>query len=177
VGRLKTAVPAENTAAQEQIGRIKSTAETAVSSVRNIALLLRPSMLDDLGLVPAIEWQAREVSRRSEMEVEVEASGVSDDLREEYKTCIYRVTQEALNNAARHSGGHRAWVRLEETDNQSAVVVKDDGHGFDASKTRGLGLLGMEERVRRLGGRLEISSTPGQGTVLRAELPQSGRTA
>jgi signal transduction histidine kinase len=176
VGRLKTAVPSDNAVAQEQIGRIKSTAETAVNSVRNIALLLRPSMLDDLGLIAAIEWQAREVSRRSEMEVEVETAGASEDLSDDEKTCIYRVTQEALNNAARHSGARRAWVRLEETSDQTTVVIKDDGRGFDPAKTRGLGLLGMEERVRRLGGRLEIHATPGQGTVLRAELPRGRKT-
>ena len=174
VGRLKAAIPFENTAAQEQLARIKTTAETTVNAVRNIALLLRPSMLDDLGLIAAIEWQAREISRRSDMEVEVEApagAGNSEELAEEYKICIYRVTQEALNNAARHSGGHRAWVKLEQTPDYIAVSIRDDGRGFDPNTTRGLGLLGMEERVRRLGGKLEINSQAGQGTRLRAELP------
>jgi signal transduction histidine kinase len=170
VGRLRAAIPPEDVDAQEQIGRIKSTAETAVNSIRNIALLLRPSMLDDLGLVAAIEWQAREVSRRSEMEVEVEPVGVPEDLTEEYKICIYRVTQEALNNAARHSGGKRAWVRIGQAGEAIAVTVRDDGHGFDPKKTRGLGLLGMEERVRRLGGKLEVQSG-NEGTTLTAELP------
>ena len=90
--------------------------------------------------------------------------------------CIYRITQEALNNAARHSGGHRAWVKLEQTADRIAVIVRDDGHGFDSSKTRGMGLLGMEERVRRLGGKLELSSKPGEGTVLNAELPLQRRS-
>ena len=171
VGRLKALIPPENTVAQDQIARIKSTAENAVRSVRNIALLLRPSMLDDLGLIAAIEWQAREISRRTEMEVEVESPGVSDDLAEEYKICIYRVTQEALNNAARHSGGRRAWVRIEQTADHIAVTIRDDGRGFDPQKTRGLGLLGMEERVRRLGGKLEINSESGRGHRARAELP------
>jgi signal transduction histidine kinase len=170
LGRLKALIPPDDAAAQEQIGNIKSTAEGAVNAVRNIALLLRPSMLDDLGLIAAIEWQAREVSRRTEMEVEVESAGVSEDLAEEYKICIYRVTQEALNNAARHSGGRRAWVRIEQTGEEIVVTVRDDGRGFDAGKTRGLGLLGMEERVRRLGGRLEIQSSVGSGTVVRVEL-------
>jgi signal transduction histidine kinase len=170
VGRLRAAIPPDSVEAQEQIGRIKSTAETAVNSIRNIALLLRPSMLDDLGLIAAIEWQAREVSRRSEMEVEVESLGVPEDLTEEYKICIYRVTQEALNNAARHSGGKRAWVRISQSGNSIAVAVRDNGHGFDPRKTRGLGLLGMEERVRRLGGKLEVQSGS-DGTTITAELP------
>lgn len=179
VGRLKTAIPPDNQAAQEQLAQIKTTAENTVNAVRNIALLLRPSMLDDLGLIAAIEWQAREISRRSEMEVEVEApaaGSVSETLSEEYKICIYRVTQEALNNAARHSGGKQAWVKLEQSADRIAVTIRDDGRGFDARKTRGLGLLGMEERVRRLGGKLEIDSRPGEGTVLKAELPLQGKS-
>jgi signal transduction histidine kinase len=179
VGRLKAAIPTDNTAVHEQLAQIKETAESTVNAVRNIALLLRPSMLDDLGLVAAIEWQAREISRRSDMEVEVEAPagvGIAENLSEDYKICIYRVAQEALNNAARHSGGHRAWVKLEQTADHIAISVRDDGRGFDTRKTRGLGLLGMEERVRRLGGKLDITSHPGGGTVLRAELPSAGRS-
>jgi signal transduction histidine kinase len=176
LGRLKTAIPTENAAAQEQFGRIKSTAESAVNSVRNIALLLRPSMLDDLGLIAAIEWQGREVSRRTEMDVEVESSGVSEDLAEEYKICIYRVTQEALNNAARHSGGRHAWVRIEQTGDHIAAIIRDDGRGFDPTKTRGLGLLGMEERVRRLGGKLDVQSSREGGTSVRADLPLTGKS-
>src|ERR1035438_10858337 len=81
---------------------MKSVAELAVGTVRDIALLLRPSMLDDLGLVAALEWQGREVSRRSEMEVAVESENVSEDLPDEYKICVYRLVQEALNNAVGH---------------------------------------------------------------------------
>jgi signal transduction histidine kinase len=179
VGRLKAAILPDNAIAHEQLARIKATAESTVTAVRNIALLLRPSMLADLGLIAAMEWQAREISRRSELEVEVEApagSGISETLAEEYKICIYRVTQEALNNAARHSGGRRAWVKLEQTADHIAVTIRDDGHGFDPRKMRGLGLLGMEERVRRLGGKLEVTSKAGEGTVLRAELPLRGKS-
>ncbi len=179
VGRLKAAIPPDNTVAQDQLAQIKTTAETTVNAVRNIALLLRPSMLDDLGLIAAIEWQAREISRRSEMEVEVETPagvGISEKLAEDYKICIYRVTQEALNNAARHSAGKRAWVKLDQTGEYIAVTIRDDGHGFDSRTTRGLGLLGMEERVRRLGGKLDITSHPGQGTILRAELPLQAKS-
>ena len=175
LGRLKAVIPPGNTAAEEQIIKIRSAAESAVGAVRNIALLLRPSMLDDLGLIAAIEWQGREVSRRTDMEVEVDSSGVSDDLREEYKICIYRVTQEALHNAARHSGGKHAWVRIEQTRERIVLTIRDDGHGFDPARTRGLGLLGMEERARRLGGRLDIRSKAGEGTTLKLELPLAGR--
>jgi signal transduction histidine kinase len=150
---------------------MKALAERSVNSVRNMALLLRPSMLDDLGLVPALEWQAREVSRRSEMEVEVESSGVPENLAEEKKICIYRVAQEALNNAARHSGGHNARVTIRQKDAAIFLSIHDDGGGFDPHHSRGLGLLGMEERVRRLGGSFRVDSKPGAGTTIEATLP------
>jgi signal transduction histidine kinase len=82
----------------EKTVNIKGLVEASVRVVRNTALLLRPSMLDDLGLVPALRWQAREVSKRMSMDVSVAADNVSDDVPDEYKTYIYRVVQEALNN-------------------------------------------------------------------------------
>ena len=136
-----------------------------------LALLLRPSMLDDLGLIAALEWQGREVSRRSEMEVEVQSVDVSEKIPDEYRICIYRLVQEALNNAARHSSAKNAKVTVEQTADKILVRVSDDGRGFDPQRVRGLGILGMEERVRRLGGTFTIDSKPGSGTTLRAEFP------
>jgi signal transduction histidine kinase len=173
VGSLASSIPAEDVGARERLSRVKALAEGTVNSVRNIALLLRPSMLDDLGLVAALEWLAREVSRRGEMEVEVEARGVSDHLPEEYRVCVYRVVQEALNNAQRHSGGRNARVRVEQSASEIAITVRDDGHGFDPKRTRGLGLLGMEERVARLKGTLRVESAPGVGTVIDVRLPMT----
>jgi len=171
VGRLAVSVPPDNTQMKGHVERIKSVAETSVQTVRNIALLLRPSMLDDLGLIAALEWQGREVSRRSEMEVDIQSQGVSEELPDEYRICIYRLVQEALNNAARHSSAKNATVNVEQTADKILVTVFDDGRGFDPHRTRGLGILGMEERVRRLGGSLNIDSKPGAGTTLRAEFP------
>jgi signal transduction histidine kinase len=128
-------------------------------------------MLDDLGLVAALEWQAREVSRRGQMEVDVQSEDISEDLPDEYKTCIYRLVQEALNNAARHASARSARVTARQTAEKIIVVIKDDGSGFDFKKSRGMGILGMHERVKRLGGTLTIESQPGGGTVLTAELP------
>jgi signal transduction histidine kinase len=173
VGRLAADIPPEDSAARERLKRVKELAEGSVNSVRNIALLLRPSMLDDLGLVAALEWLAREVSRRGEMEVEVEASGVSKSLPEDYKTCIYRVVQEALNNAQKHSGGHNARVRVEQANGQIVIRIHDDGRGFEATRTRGMGLLGMEERLTRLKGTLRVESAPGAGTTVEARLPEA----
>ena len=170
VGRLSSQME-KDAPGQEMAQRIKAVAERTVHTVRNMALLLRPSMLDDLGLVSAVEWYAREISRRGEIEVEVKAEDVSETLPDPLKVCIYRVVQEAVNNAQRHAQAKNVVVELKETSQAVKVQVRDDGRGFDAKRTRGMGLLGMEERVKRLGGTLAIESQPGMGTIIRAELP------
>jgi signal transduction histidine kinase len=167
LGRLPASAPE----AKEQIDRMKSVAERTFQSVRNIALLLRPSMLDDLGLAAALEWQGREVSRSSEIEVDVQPGNLSDDLPDEYRICIYRFVQEALQNAVRHSSATAATVTVEQSANRVVVRVEDNGAGFDPQRTRGLGLLGMEERVKRLGGSFTVQSVPQQGSTVTAELP------
>jgi signal transduction histidine kinase len=171
VGQLSKLVLPEDSVTQAQIGHIKSVAESAVKSVRDIALLLRPPMLDDLGLVPALEWQAREISRRSEMEVEVHSENVSEDLGDETKVTIYRLVQEALNNAASHAAAKNAQVTITQKADKITVQINDDGHGFDPSRQRGMGILGMEERARRLSGIFRIDSAPGKGATVKAELP------
>jgi signal transduction histidine kinase len=170
VGRLSNQL-GNDAKGQEMVQRIKTVAERTVQTVRNMALLLRPSMLDDLGLVPALEWYAREISRRGEVEVGVNAENVSETLPDQLAVCIFRVVQEALNNAQRHARAKNVSVELHQTPIAVQVQIKDDGIGFDAKRTRGMGLLGMEERVKRLGGTIAIESGPGTGTVIRAELP------
>ncbi len=171
VGQLSKLVPPDDKVTQAQISHIKSVAETAVKSIRDIALLLRPPMLDDLGLIPALEWQAREISRRSEMEVEVHSEKVSEDLGDEMKVTIYRLVQEALNNAASHASAKNAKVTVVQSQDKITVEITDAGHGFDPKRQRGMGILGMEERVRRLGGTLIIESASSKGSTVKAELP------
>ena len=171
VGQLSKLVPSDDSVTQAQITHIKSVAETAVKSIRDIALLLRPPMLDDLGLIPALEWQAREISRRSDMEVEVHSQNVSEDLGDETKVTVYRLVQEALNNAATHAAAKNAKVTVVQGSDRITIEITDDGHGFDPKRQRGMGILGMEERVRRLGGTLTIESAPGKGVTVKAELP------
>jgi signal transduction histidine kinase len=157
--------------AHESVLLLRRLAETSVGVIRNMALLLRPSMLDDLGLVPALRWQAREMTRRTGIRVRVAAEDVPDDLPDEHRTCLYRVVQEALNNSGKHSHAStvRVSVRLEE--NHLRVVIQDDGSGFDPAKDKGMGLIGMEERVKALGGVLRVDSEPGGGTIVSALLP------
>ena len=159
---------------REGLGNIKRLAQTCVNEVRNMALLLRPSMLDDLGLVAAVEWQAREISKRTGLLVETVDENVPDDLPEEHKICVYRVVQEALNNCSKHANAKRAKVTLRRVPGHLRVIVDDDGRGFDAVRVRGLGLIGMQERVSQLGGDLNVDSDPGRGTRVSADLPLPG---
>jgi signal transduction histidine kinase len=154
---------------------IRKLAESSVHVVRNMALLLRPSMLDDLGLVPALQWQAREISKRTGMAVTVDAGSVADDLPEEHKTCVYRVVQEALHNCARHARARSVRIEVVQESERIRLSVIDDGQGFDTAHTRGLGLLGIEERVTHLGGRFHLQSEPGRGARLRIEIPLAPR--
>jgi signal transduction histidine kinase len=149
---------------------IRGVAGNGMNEIRNMALLLRPSMLDDFGLLPALEWQAREIGKRTGMRVQV-SSEMPGELPEEHKTCIYRVVQEALNNCAQHAQASAVQVCVRHQAGQILVTVQDDGSGFDPQRVRGLGLLGMEERARHLGGTFEIDSRPGRGTLLRVTLP------
>jgi signal transduction histidine kinase len=160
----------------EHIETIKHLVEGMIRIVRNMALLLRPSMLDDLGLVPALKWQAREVSKRTSMDVSVAAEFVSDDFPDEYKTCIYRVVQEALHNVSNHAHAGTVRIRVQQEPDRLTLSIQDDGQGFDTKQVKGLGLLGIHERVTRLGGKCTVHSAPGRGTVLAVELPLASRT-
>ena len=160
--------------AAEVRGRVRSIAslaETALNTVRDLALLLRPSMLDDFGLVPALNWHAREMRKRTGLDIRLEAGDDCNALPDEHKTCIYRFIQEALNNAARHAHARSLRVSVHNEGPRVRFSVQDDGDGFDKRTVRGLGLLGMEERVRQLGGRFRIDSQPGRGATISAEIP------
>jgi signal transduction histidine kinase len=157
-------------AVRAHLDSIRGVAQKGMSEIRNMALLLRPSMLDDFGLLPALEWQAREIGKRTGLRVQV-ASEMTGELPEEHKTCVYRIVQEALNNCARHAQARAAQVCVREESETIVVTVQDDGTGFDPQRVRGLGLLGMEERTRHLGGTFVIDSQAGRGTFLRVTLP------
>jgi signal transduction histidine kinase len=153
--RLDAQSPA---ASRSSVETIRGLVEGTVRVVRNMALLLRPSMLDDLGLIPALRWQAREMSKRTSMDVSVAAELTSDDLPEQFKTCLYRVVQEALHNCERHSHATTVRIRVHQQGGWLTLRIEDDGQGFNARQVKGLGLLGIEERAARLGGTCEVDS-------------------
>lgn len=151
----------------------------SIRQVRDLALHLRPAMLDDLGLVAALGWLVERFAQRTGLDCRLVADPTEvTDVPAEVGTACYRVVQEALTNAARHARARRVRVELAEHAGRLSLVVRDDGIGFDATRARGappgdrsLGLLGMHERVELVGGRLEIESAPGQGTEIQASLP------
>ena len=157
----------------ERVSRIRELVESSVAMVRNMALLLRPSMLDDLGLVPALEWHAGQVSRSTGIHVSIVANSPPEDLPEEHKICIFRVVQEALNNVCKHARAGTAEIALGVGGNSLSVTIHDNGRGLKSPPHRGLGLVGMEERAKSLGGSLLLSSVPGMGTTVEVRLPLS----
>lgn len=170
-GNLQKRIPESDAQSRELLNSIRRLADTSVNEIRNIALLLRPSMLDDLGLTAAIQWQAREVSRRTGLAVKVSAEAVADDLPEGLSTCLYRIAQEALQNVTRHAQAKTVQIDLKQTLARLVLSVHDDGIGFDAENVRGLGTVGMEERLRQFGGLLRVTSDPGKGVTIIAEVP------
>ena len=143
-----------------------------VRIVRDLALGLRPSMLDDFGLQPALEWLARDFTRRSNVPVELQITGRLDTLSDQHRTCIYRVIQEALTNCVRHARATAIGIIVRAKEDTIDVSVRDDGVGLDPSRrAAGFGLRGIEERVRELGGNITLLSAAGQGATLTIKLP------
>lgn len=162
----------------ELLAKIGDLATNAIVSTRRIVNDLRPQMLEDLGLVPALEALATRFSQRTRIACEVHARGrfrADGDVPPAVATCLYRITQEALNNVVKHADAGRVVVQLEDDPEGSVVLgITDDGIGLtpkDRRKPDSYGLHGMDERVRALKGRLLISSEPGKGTTVQVVLP------
>jgi signal transduction histidine kinase len=160
-----------------RVDRIRALVEGSLAMVRNVALLLRPSMLDDLGLAAALQWQAHQVTRSTGIQIDVDADELPDDLPEQHKICFFRLVQEALNNVCRHASANQISITVRTAGQRLTVVVRDNGRGFSRRRNQGLGLLGIEERVTGLGGAVRIDSEPGTGTTLDAWLPLPQRFA
>ncbi|WP_246409787.1 sensor histidine kinase [Granulicella aggregans] len=170
LSRIESEMP-QDTAAKAQLASVKSELEGSMRSIRDIALVLRPSMLDDLGLVPALKWQGREVARRSGLAVRVEADDDCESLPDTYRTCIYRIVQEALHNVVKHASATSVAVSFRSTNETLLLTVEDNGKGFRPASEKGMGLLGIEERVGRLAGLVRVTSSPDKGTTIQVTLP------
>jgi signal transduction histidine kinase len=173
-GQVLTAVKIEldlegRREAGEMVGR-------ALAQVRDLGNLLRPSVLDDLGLLPALRGMAEDFTRRTHVQVALEIGEGPRTFTPEQEVVIYRVVQEALTNVARHAGARQVRVGLQSADRQLRLTVQDDGHGFAGEPRPQLGLLGMRERVTALGGTLAIAASPSQGFRLEALIPTGATT-
>lgn len=159
---------------QVQLDQAKRLSEQALRSVRDIAMGLRPAMLDDLGLGAALEWQARQFARLCGVPVSMVVEGELDSCSDAQRTCIYRIVQEALNNVAKHAKASEVALRVIGNEAGIRIDVSDNGTGFAPAprKDSGLGLVGIKERVRQLGGETTIESKPAQGTALSVWLPR-----
>lgn len=147
--------------------------ENTLRQVRDLALDLHPTILDDLGLVAALDWHVKHQAERSGLKIELITAQVETNLPAELKTTCFRIVQEALTNILRHAKAKQVRVELRQQRRQLELIIRDDGIGFDASAVRSasLGLLGMQERVALMHGRLRIKSAPGAGTEIRTRFP------
>jgi PAS domain S-box-containing protein len=148
--------------------------DSTIQTVRKIATDLRPGILDDLGLVAAIEWQSQDFQKRTGIKCNFTPDMDELDLNAERSTTLFRILQETLTNVARHSEATEVVVTLDRDENHLALEIRDNGKGIsqtEISGHRSLGLLGMRERAQRLGGDLTISGAPGKGTIVTARIP------
>lgn len=171
LGRADRARSTSDTQLSHSIAEAKRLLDTILRSVRDLVMGLRPSMLDDFGLQPALEWLARDFRRRFSTPIELTLAGDVDALPDQYRTCIYRIVQEALTNCARHAHAKRIEVALRLDANALELVIADDGVGVDGGRGRGMGLIGIEERVRELNGTFVVARRKPSGTELRAVIP------
>lgn len=150
-------------------------AREALGRVRKLSRLLRPPVLDDLGLTAALNWLARQAREHAELDVAVKTSTAFPRVEPEIETLVYRIAQEALTNAIKHAGARRAEIELERLGSELELRIRDDGRGFDPQSlgrdgSPGSGLGGMRDRVALFGGTLAVRSAPGRGTEVIATL-------
>ena len=166
---------AESAEARAALESVRELVIATLQDVRRLAVELRPSALDDFGLVPAVERLTDTFREQSGLHVDLETQLGEERLPTEAETTLYRVIQEALTNVVKHSAASRVSILLRRKNGAVVAVVEDDGAGFDPSDTRAdaIGLAGMSERVSLAGGRLQVESSPGSGTTVVAEVPSS----
>lgn len=163
---------------KERLGETKSLSSQTLTAMRQLSMDLRPTMLDDLGLIPTLRWYIQNFSNRMNVHSHFEAMGFDEKLPAQIETALYRIIQEALSNVAKHAGADHIEISLEKRDSTIYVSVIDNGKGFDLEKAlhpeapeRGFGIIGMQERVSLLGGHIGIQCKPDLGTHIHIEVP------
>jgi len=150
----------------------------ALENLRHYAQDLRPRIIDDLGLIAALEWMVEDLVKEYGIDAQVEVVGVEQSLPDEVQLLLFRIAQEALTNIRRHAEATRAWITIEFGDDKIVLTVKDNGKGFELPQRIGdltsagkLGLAGMQERAQLIGGKLRLQSELGKGTTVTVEVP------
>ena len=164
----------KDVALAEKAKTVTTQMDTMIKTVRRISTELRPGMLDDLGLAASIEWQARDFEKRTGIMCVVHVPAEDLPLPRAQSVALFRIFQEALTNVARHAGAQLIEVNLEATPETLTLQVQDDGRGIQVQEIAGLhslGLLGMRERAKRLGGAFDIQGVPGEGTIVTVSIP------
>jgi signal transduction histidine kinase len=183
ISQLQSMLGSQPDAIRERLKRAREMAGRTVQTVRNISVLLRPALLDDLGLVPALQFQLEDFMARNGIACDFSDDNVSEQLPDALKTCVYRVVQEALHNCEKHARANRVRVNVRQTASALFVKVEDNGRGFPLnangmpSRAAGLGLIGMRERVSIAGGSFTIDSAPGHGTRIAIQIPLTSAAA
>lgn len=171
-------LPPGNTPVSAKVSTVLSLLDATVAATRRISSDLRPLLLDDLGLVPAIEWLVQNFTQRSGVACELAMGSGSLDLEEPYASAVFRIVQESLTNVARHARATQVEVTFERTDSAIGIRVRDNGRGFSASdprKPKTFGLMGLRERAGLLGGEATVESEPGRGTTVIVTLPMEDK--
>jgi signal transduction histidine kinase len=159
---------------RERLERMSGLIDDTIGAVRRMAAELRPPILDELGLIEAIRWQAGEFQARTGIPCELDLPLHEAACSQEVATAMFRILQESLTNVARHAGASRVWIRVDCRSQGIVLEVSDDGRGIareKAASPRSFGLIGMRERARMLGGDVTIGLTRAGGTLVRAEIP------
>jgi len=176
--RLEGQIDEQDPATKSRLGEARLLAQDTLNELRKIIHGLRPTILDDLGLAPAIRWYARSNLEAAGIQAEVHVPEEPLALPPELNTALFRIAQEAINNVVRHSGAARAEISLCLHDGEIQLCVEDDGRGFNAAGDQGeairlqhWGLVGIQERVELVGGCFDLASEPGRGVLLQVSVP------
>ena len=175
---LELSAVQEHSALSPRLAELREMADRSLQEVRQISHLLRPQMLDELGLLPTLRWLARTFQQRTGVVVELSSEGIEEQADPDVENLVFRLVQEALTNVAKHAGAPTARVHLARVGDRLFLTVEDHGAGFDAAgflrstdEERGFGLRGMRDRVHLFAGRFTVKSQPGEGTTIEIEVP------
>lgn len=179
--RLENQLPDEESLLKVKLVTTRKLAQQSLANLRKIVYGLRPTILDDLGLIPAIRWYARTHLEEAGIMVDINSNGEIELQSPQLNSTLFRIAQEAINNVVRHSKANMVEIGLSQREDNILLEVKDDGQGFDISAVREealqlqhLGLLGIQERAELVGGEVQLSSMPGGGTQIIVSVPSRG---